>query len=337
MPSPMLTLARRGWLPDLVDLGRQTAGHHRAAFLGAALRAGILQRLARGPRTAAQLAAEMGYDPAMTSGLASWLDLGVDLKELSRRGGRYALRSRRARRLAHPANDPLAAMYEEVATLDHALIVETPQRLAEGRPFEMSDLDGAQIARSSRLGEPWIAAAVERAVPETGAFRLLEVGCGTGVHLRTACARNPELTAVGLDLQPAAAELARTNIETWGLADRVSIEVGDVRAMTARGDFDLVTLHQNIYYFPEDAQVDILRTLGAFLRPGGKVLVTSVVRGAGLASSALDLWGAMTRGAARLPVPPVLVRTMQHAGLVDVRAKPLGADRMYYGFLGTRR
>ncbi len=42
-------------------------------------------------------------------------------------------------------------------------------------------------------------------------IRLLEVGCGSGAHIRTAAHLNPRLTAVGLELQePAADRRART-------------------------------------------------------------------------------------------------------------------------------
>ncbi|GAA1390132.1 class I SAM-dependent methyltransferase [Luteococcus peritonei] len=334
--APLKDLARRGWMPGIMDFGRLVPSYFRVAFLGAGLRGGILQQLDRRPATVAELVGELGMDPELSDGLASWLDLGVTLGELRCEDGRYALRSRRARSLVRPGNDPLAAMYEKMAELDHRLVAETPQRLREGRRFELGDADAEIVARSSRLGEPWLAEAVRRLVPAQGPVRLLEVGCGSGAHIRTACRHNPALTALGLELQEPAAELARRNLADWGLGDRAQVETGDVRDRTPDGSFDVVTLHQNVYYFPEREQAEVLRHLAGFLAPGGRLVATTVVRGTGIATCGLDLWGAMTRGAARLPLVDELTARLQQAGLEQVQAIPLGADGMYHAFTGVR-
>ena len=57
--------------------------------------------------------------------------------------------------------------------------------------------------------------------------------------------------------------LARQNVAAWGVADRVTIETGDVRARRAEPSYDLVTLHNNVYYFPVDERVALLQGLPA--------------------------------------------------------------------------
>ena len=89
--------------------------------------------------------------------------------------------------------------------------------------------------------EAFQAEAIERTFAKSGAARLLEIGCGSGVYLRYAAMRNPELTAVGVELQPAVAEMARTNLRSWGLEGRVKVETGDFRARTAGELFDIAT------------------------------------------------------------------------------------------------
>src|SRR5262249_17230286 len=84
----------------------------------------------------------------------------------------------------------------------------------------------------------------------------------------SAAAPIPELTALGLELQPDAAALARDNVAHWKLTDRVTIEVGDILQRAPEAVFDVATLHQNIYYFPMDARVGTLRHVRAFLEPG---------------------------------------------------------------------
>src|SRR5207253_1093878 len=116
-------------------------------------------------------------------------------------------------------------------------------RLAKG-PVPLNRLaDGLLADPSMRDGlEAWLRVGV---VPRAGPVRLLEIGCGSAVYIRHAAGRNPELTALGLELQPEVAALAAENVSAWGLARRVAIEAGDVMARAAEAAFDLATLHNN--------------------------------------------------------------------------------------------
>lgn len=338
MPTnPLFTLARRGWLRPMIELGWLGRSAYRVAFRGAGLESGLLRELDHQPSSVAGLMSRLDFQPDMADGLASWLDAGVACGELSRDGeGRYVIRRQSLKKLLRPANDPVAAFTIEMATLHHRLLLETPRRLASGERFAVSEADPAVIARSSRLSEPWITSALERCAPQSEPVRLLEVGCGSGTHIRTAAQMNRQLTAVGLELQEPAAEIARRNIATWGLDERVEIAVGDIRDRTPDASADLVTLHQNIYYFREQDQVELFQHLAGFLAPGGTLLVMTAVRTGTLASATLDLWGAMSEGCSRLPVPDELVARMHEAGLRDARAAKLGSDGLYYAFVATR-
>ena len=179
------------------------------------------------------------------------------------------------------------------------------------------------IARSSRVLETFQAEVIERSVPERGAVRLLEIGCGSGVYLRYAAERNSSLTAVGMELQPAVAEMARMNLRSWGLESRVKVEDGDFRGKTPGELFDIATLYNNIYYFPVEERVALLRRIGSFLKPGGFLLLTTCCQGGSLATEALNLWGAATKGAGRLPAEGELVDQLRQAGYSRVTARNL--------------
>lgn len=334
--DPMLALLRRGWSLPLLEAARHSKAASTVAFRGAGLRSGVLPLLGRRPATPEQIADAVGIpgDARSLDGLRAWLDLGVSVGELEERQGRYGIASRGLRRLLRPGNDPVAAYYEEMAFLYQRLIIETPDRLREGRPFTLDDLDPTMVARTSRIGEPWIAAALDLAVPTDRPVRLLEVGCGSGAHIRTAAELNPRLTALGVEIQESAAQVARANVAAWGLADRVEITHGDIRDLAGRADFDLMTLHQNIYYFPEADQPALLAHLRTFLVPGGTLLVTTSVRGGGPSMAGLDLWGAVTEGAERLPRRDALTATLRAAGFAEAEAVPLGRDGMYVAFVG---
>ena len=273
-------LNERGWLGPLLSLNRSATGFLRTAFIGIGLHSGLLPTLGPRPMTASELAKHLDISPAMTGQFDEWLDAGVQLGILGKRGGRYRIRSREVRGLLRPQMAPVAAFYEELVYVELPVLQRTPDLLRAGELFELSDANPEVVARASRLAEPYIASALLTAIEPEGPFRLLEVGCGTGAHIRAAARLNPELTAVGIDLAAEVAELARTNIAEAGLADRVEIEVGDALERAAAGDFDLVTLHQNIYYFAEDARVDVS---GVELLTGTAVAGTLMVPAGGVA------------------------------------------------------
>jgi 4-hydroxy-2,2'-bipyrrole-5-carbaldehyde O-methyltransferase len=331
----LLSVTRNGRLGVLLSVARAMRPYHRLAFIAAGLSSGLFAKLADGPISIDHLAAEFVTDASMRDGLEAWLQLGVALGELRGGPAGYGLRGRLSRRLVDVRHDGAAALVEEVVRLHGTLIIQTPSRLRQGRKFTLADQEGRLIARSSRVAEPFIGEAVDDAVPVDGAVRLLEIGCGSGVHIRRAAARNAELTALGLELQPDAAALARENVSLWRLDDRVSIEVGDVMNRAADPTYDLATLHQNIYYFPMQARVAVLRHVRAFLKPGGRLLLTTVCRGPGAGTDVLNLWGAMTEGCGRLPTPAEMVAQMKEAGFAAVQRRQVIPRESFYSFLGA--
>ena len=327
-------LLRSGQAGALLSLSRQTPPYYRVCFLGTAAATGLLRRLAPGPASLDQLAGELATQ-AGRDGLEAWLDFGVAVGMLRRTRGGYAVRGRLSRALADPTHDPMAALSEEIATLHHRWIAETPLRLREARPFSLDELRADLVARSSLTLEPFVREAVQDVVPLRGAVRLLEIGCGSGLHIRTAAARNPELRAIGVDIAPAAVALARDNIRAWDLEDRVEIEEGDVRLRTPDGAFDLVTLHNNIYYFPVDRRTALLAHVRGFLRRGGHLLLTTAVRGGSPTTELLNLWGAMTAGCGRLPEREELRGHLHDAQFATVRLRRLIPGERIYSFVAT--
>jgi SAM-dependent methyltransferase len=327
-------LLREGRLGLLWRVAGSLDGFYRIAFLGGAARAGLLRLLAEGPQPLARIR-EVVAPAAPADGLEAWLDFGVRLGELAKGAAGYRLRGTLARRLARPADDPVAAAVEEAAELHHRLVAGGLQLLREGRCLTLADQRGDLVARSSRVLEPFVAEAVDAVVPRRGALRLLEVGCGSGCYIRRAADRNPALTAVGLELQPDVAALARSNIDAWGLGARVVIETTDVRARVPEPAFDLVTLHNNVYYFPVGERVALFRRLRGFLRPGGRLLVTTACRGGGAAMEVLNLWASLTEGAGRLPDPAELVAQLREAGFRAARSRRLVPGESFYAFVAS--
>ena len=335
----LLTLIASGQLALHLRLNTSFRQSYRSSFVAAALSDGLYALLRDGPAGLDVIHQHViGSPPGADSSrekLKIWLDVGVSLGELRRTPAGYALRSRLARQLAQPSNDGIAAMYQEVNTLHHDLLSQTPARLRERRPFALADTDGELIARSSRILEPYILEIVDAVVPQTGAIRLLEVGCGSGVYIRRACLRNPELQAVGLELQPAVADMARKNLQAWGLAARVSVETADIRAYSSQDRFDLVTLHNNIYYFPIPERLNLIRRLANLINPGGTLLVTTACQGFE-ATMMLNLWGEMTTGVGSLPEVDDVFALMSQAGLSTQRKIELLPGGGFYAYVGSK-
>jgi SAM-dependent methyltransferase len=281
-----------------------------------------------------ELSAEFTRSPEDHDWLRTWLEMGVRVGELRCDGGRYALRGFLARSLANPQNDAIIAILEEVATLHHKLILETPARLATRSRFVLADQDGVLIARSSPLVQPFVHEAIDEVVPRRGALRLLEVGAGSATYIRHAAERNPDLTALGLELQPEVADFANANLRSWGLSRRAEVDKGDVRERAPQPVFDLITFHNNIYYFPVEERVALLRHARAFLKPRGQVLLTTACTGGSPVAVGLDIWSAGTEGCGRLPAPQELVSQMREAGFAEARCRNLVPGDSFHAFFG---
>lgn len=347
-------LIASGQLSLLARLNGIFRQSYRSSFVAACLSEGIYPLLRDRPASLDQLHQHLiGYpsaglqstgspstgspsgDDLSREKLKAWLDLGVSLGELKLTPAGYTLHSRLSRQLAQPSNDAIAALYQEICTLHHDLITQTPARLREKRLFALADTDGELIARSSLILEPYIFEIVDSVVPERGPFQLLEVGCGSGVYIRRACLRNPDLHAVGLELQPDVADFARVNLQAWGLAERVSVETGDIRNYASPARFDLVTLHNNIYYFPIRERLDLIRRLANFLNPGGVILVTTACQGFP-STQVLNLWAEMTVGFGALPERDAVCDLLSQAGFISPRKIELLPGGGFFAFVGSK-
>lgn len=333
--KPFLRLWRDGQLSALVGATAGLKSFYKLSYLAAAGEAGLLTRLSSGPATLDALAEFYTADGRGREALEAWLQFGIRLRVLRLGPRGYALHGL-ARKLARTENDPVLAMVEEVVELHHKLITATIPRLRAGELWRLADQDGELIARSSRVLEAFQTEIIRSTFPARGALRLLEIGCGSGVYLRYAAERNPSLTALGLELQPPVAEMARTNLRGWGLENRVKVETIDIRQKMPDEPFDIATLYNNIYYFRVEERASLLGHIGSFLRPGGFLLLTTCCQGGSLGAEALNLWGAATQGAGRLPAEDEMVRQLRQAGFSTVKTKNLLPGERFVAFQAFR-
>lgn len=151
----------------------------------------------------------------------------------------------------------------------------------------------------------------------------------------SACERNKDLRAIGLELQQEVADLAGKNIRSWGLEERATIEHCDIRKFESDQKFDLITLHQNIYYFAVEERVSLARQLSNRLKPSGKLVITSA--GPGVPSlRMLNLLVSNTEGCDSLPNPDQLRDQLKEAGFEEVRIKRLIPFDILWAFIAAR-
>jgi SAM-dependent methyltransferase len=224
-------------------------------------------------------------------------------------------------------------MVEEFATYHAAVyrdFVSAPS--SDGKGDYLAG-KGELIARSSRVLEPFMVEFVQKQVSGKGALAMLEIGCGSGIYLRHAASANPQVTGTGIDLQKdVVAETSKRLVE-WGLASRFRVMVADVRESGAEtaGPFDLITLYNNIYYFPENERVSLLASLRGRLKPGGKLAVISLFAGKSVTAANFELVLSATSGCAPMGTVESFVRQLHDSGFREVITTRLIPVQPFYG------
>ena len=151
---------------------------------------------------------------------------------------------------------------EPVSDLTDVAISE--DRLLGGRVLLRQGVRGYRAGMDAAL----LAAACDAA---DGA-RVLEAGCGAGGALLAAASRRPGAGFVGVERDPAAAALARLNVQANGLQSRVEIIEGDVALPFKRlgaPPFDAVMANPPFFDDPAALRAPAPEKAGAWMADGG--------------------------------------------------------------------
>jgi demethylspheroidene O-methyltransferase len=282
-PLTRLVAARRA--RGLFDI---TAGFVYSQILFACVELDLFDKLADRPRSAADLAPEMGMDAAAAERL---LRAAVAIDLLERRGTdaegriRYGLGKLG---IAMPGNPGIAAMVRHHRMLYHDL--DDPLALFRGE-CKQTELGRywsyAGAAKPAADGEERIAeystlmsassGLVAEDTLDAYSFKehrcLMDVGGGEGRFLMQAGARWPHLQLMLFDL-PAVVARAERNLREAGLAERVRVVGGDIKADGLPTGADLISLVRVILDHDDDGAMAILRAVRRALPVGGTLLVT---------------------------------------------------------------
>ncbi|MEO3977503.1 methyltransferase domain-containing protein [Streptomyces sp. CAU 1734] len=268
------TEQRRGWqaftlsgLPDMIS------SMHVCHALNALAGTPLLDRIRNGPRAAADGLLE-GLDAGIAEGFLRYL---VSRGVLERQGGDYLLT-----RLGEDLTSDVSLARLGVYVGAYGPVTTRIGDLLTGRASYGSDVarDGGRLGlHCATLFSFFHTPVVVEAMRGRGARRILDIGCGGGQLVVDACLRDPELTGIGLDIDPDAITVARELARRQGVADRVEFVVGDAFSPAdwpeicyeADGLCVMSALHEHFRH-GEQAVVDLLNEY-AELFPHQRILL----------------------------------------------------------------
>lgn len=243
-------------------------------------RVGLLDALAAGPGTSAELAARAGLDERYVRECLGALVTG-GLVDYDPADGGYTLPPEHAVCLTGGAASNVAPLCRVPTLLAHHLTeAETVVRDGGGIPYESFQPDFAAVMDgiSRRVFDEQL---LDGIVPMADGLvdglargsRVADIGCGTGHSTNVLAAAFPASTFVGYDLAEEALATGRAEAAVDGL-DNVCFEQRDIRELPDDPPFDAVVGFDVIHDQVDPAGV--LRRIHRALVPGGTFLMVDI-------------------------------------------------------------
>jgi len=240
----------------------------------AGTRLGIFETLARGKKTAQEIAEDTGCDPRAMETLLNALN---GFGYLKRHRGYYTVTKKTAKWLMKNSS---SSMYDVILFMSEIWKsvgdIETMVKNGEtgdfhsqekSQEFWQSYIRGLGIF--ARFAGPHLA---KRISLEKEPQKLLDVGGGHGMYSIAFCRKYPALQAEILDL-PAAVKQGKKIVSEEGLAERVRFREGDFRTSEWGGGYDIIFLFNIIHTVSKSEAPKILDKAYNSLEPGGTVAI----------------------------------------------------------------
>jgi precorrin-6B methylase 2 len=267
---------------SLKDIQKQVATLQRAerffdsVVLFALFEVGVLESLANGPQTFAQLQDRVKGD---ADSLRATLDAGVALKLLTKRDDRYAAPDEILDCLGR--KDSPAYLGEWVSFL-HALakpLLQLGEEIRHGsKPGALFEDMSSDNLPAKRMTEAMDAYARTRGIEMVDRLdlsqtkRLLDLGCGPGTYSLAIVERYPNVRATLLDLAGPIAE-ARRIAAARGMADRVEFVAMEAFDYVPDEPFDTVLISNTLHMIGPAGSKELLKRCYKLLSPGGRLII----------------------------------------------------------------
>jgi len=321
-------------IPGLYAIMTDWQAFIRMHFVYAAYESGLLQALAA-PRTREELIKELDVKrPDLFNAL---LEVGLASKELALNNSLFHIRGKRSKAVMGSNGDMLAAMIQANVTYYSDAYRNATDRIHGCELGDDLAKIGNLVARFSKISEPIIKNFISGIVRSKNPLRIFDVGCGSGVLLKSAFDANPHTSGVGLDIDEAVVQQARNNISAWGLSDRFKILCGDVRNISNEitDSFDIITLYNILYYFEKNERLGLLQTLREMLSDQGVLAVAMGFhsRGKDLGLANLNLVNSSLRGITPLPELNEVTSLLKQCGFSTIKIHRFMPGSTFYGIV----
>jgi ubiquinone/menaquinone biosynthesis C-methylase UbiE len=247
------------------------AGYRNSCILIAALKTGIFEALGGDFKTPATVAAANDLDERAVDVVMCAL---VAAEILVQDGEKFAIDPGARPYLIKGSSETMVSILGHNRTLlknwvklEDVLKTGEPVPRGERTQEELEDFICGMENVSRRSSEE-----VATRVDLSKAGRLLDLGGGPGTAALTFARANPQLQCVVLDLE-GPVEIAKDQIRTAGLQDRVTTRVGDFHTDDFGRGFDVVYISNIIHMLSPDQTLQLLTRAGQALVSGGRVLV----------------------------------------------------------------
>jgi len=257
--------------------------HQRSAALTAAIELDLFRAIGEGPGDPASLARRCSASERAVRILCDYLTISGFLVK---QADRYVHTPTSAAFL-----DPSsAACFASAAHfIGHAMMLEPYRRLSEIIRNGRTTLPGAgavepenpvwvEFAHSMAPMMAAMAAPLGAMVLEglSGALRVLDIAAGHGLFGIELAKQNPRAGVVALDWAPVL-EVAKSNAQKAGVADRYETISGNAFEVDYRGPYDIVLLTNFLHHFDPPTNVSLLRKVRAAMHTGGRVAALEFV------------------------------------------------------------
>src|SRR4051794_4208230 len=216
MPKPrvLVEVLRGGNLRARLRAARDGQAALRLQLVAAAADLGVLDALVGRPLSTAALAGRLGApDPDL---LAAYLRVLAAAGFITGEGSWALTKAGRA----VVDDDQVRATYEGFGGY-HTDLYRELRPLLSGGPRRRDNEEQAElIARLAAFLEPLLHDLLTRTAGGRGPGGVLDIGCGAAFPLAAMLEAAPDAPGVGVDVDPAAAALARRTLSERGLADR---------------------------------------------------------------------------------------------------------------------
>ncbi len=305
-------------------------GYARLPLLRAGLRLGIFQAL-RAPLSPAELAERLALAPDLVEAWARALHAEGWLR---RRDEAYEVAPPVAWLLESPEAGALQTLLDHVVEQLAPRLAQLPELLKGAeRPRAEPPEETTRVAAIASLVEGRALRALERIPAAPRPRQALEIGCGRGSFLAHLLKHRRDSRAVGIEVDPAAADEARRRLRDAEVSRRAEIRVGDLRDLELPGGgFDLVVLNHQLHRIAPSEYPTFFRRVAARLSADGVLAIQTPVLTEGSfadlvglrATVALfDLVVRMHRNLYGLPDLALLHRALAEAGFGETGEVPV--------------